>query len=150
MQWQTFDIDFRAPRFDASGTKKIENPRITLVHNGVKIYDDVEIKSLKGSVGRLGEAGVGPIYLQEHGNPYQFRNIWVIDKTVKGTEGYHTAVAETKNTTADDDETVSADSTKKKGAEKKAVVKRNPLMEQMQMNLQVQVVNRLMPATKQK
>ncbi len=115
MQWQTFDIDWTAPRFDATGTKKIANPRITLVHNGVTIYKDVEIKALKGSVGRLGEAGVGPIYLQEHGNPYQFRNIWVIDKTVKGTEGYQTAVSDSKKTTADDDETASTDSTKKKG-----------------------------------
>jgi hypothetical protein len=120
MQWQTFDIDWRAPRFDASGTIKTENSRITLMHNGVVIYNDVEIKALKGSVGRLGEAGVGPIYLQEHGNPYQFRNIWVIDKTVKGTEGYHTAIAESKQTATDEsDERASTDSTMKKGGGKK-------------------------------
>ena len=83
MEWQTFDIDFRAPRFDASGIQKIEDARITLVHNGITIYDDVAIKSVRGSTSRLGEASLGPIYLQEHGVPYQFRNIWVIDKTLK-------------------------------------------------------------------
>ncbi len=93
MRWQTFDIDFRAPRFDASGTKKTENARITVVHNGVTIYNDVAIKAVKGSTGKLGEAGVGPIYLQEHGTAYQFKNIWVIDKTIKGTEAYHTVVS---------------------------------------------------------
>jgi len=95
MEWQTFEIDFRAPRFDATGTKKTENARITVVHNGVTIYDNVELKGVKGSTGRLGEAGVGPIYLQEHGAAYQFRNIWVIDKTLKGTETYQTKVDET-------------------------------------------------------
>lgn len=116
MQWQTFDIDWRAPRFDASGTKKIENARITLVHNGVTIYKDVEIKSLKGSVGRLGDAGVGPIYLQEHGNPYQLRNIWIVDKTLKGTENFQTVVTD-KKAAVDEDETATAgaDTTKKKG-----------------------------------
>ncbi len=83
MEWQTFDIDFRAPRFDASGIQKIEDARITLVHNGITIYDDVAIKSVRGSTSRLGETSLGPIYLQEHGVPYQFRNIWVIDKTLK-------------------------------------------------------------------
>jgi|GEM_PF-238637 len=118
MQWQTFDIDFRAPRFDATGTNKTENARVTLVHNGVTVYKDVEIEELKGSVGRLGEAGVGPIYLQEHGNPYQFRNIWVIDKTLKGTEAFHTTVADQKTAgTSDDDD--AADGTKKKGGGKK-------------------------------
>jgi len=90
MQWQTFDIEFRAPRFDATGKTKTENARITLVHNGIKVYKDVELIKVKGATRVLGEAGVGPIYLQEHGTPYQFRNIWVVDKTVKGAEGHGT------------------------------------------------------------
>ncbi|MBN1417038.1 MAG: DUF1080 domain-containing protein [Bacteroidales bacterium] len=85
MEWQTFDIDFRAPRFDVSGTNKTENARIAVVHNGVPIYNDIEIKAVKGSASRLGEAPMGPIYLQEHGVPYQFRNIWVLDKTRSGS-----------------------------------------------------------------
>ncbi len=96
MQWQTFDIEFRAPRFDASGKRKTENAKLTVVHNGVTIYKDVELEEIKGSTARLGEAGIGPLYLQEHGNPYQLRNIWVIDKTVKGTEGHLTQGIEEK------------------------------------------------------
>ena len=86
MQWQTLDIDFRAPRFDDSGNVKTENARMTVLHNGISIYRDVAIESLKGSTAKIGEAAVGPIYLQEHGTAYQFRNIWVIDKTLLGTE----------------------------------------------------------------
>ena len=93
MQWQTLDIDFRAPRFDATGTVKTENARVSVLHNGISIYRDVAIESVKGSTANLGEAPVGPIYLQEHGTAYQFRNIWVIDKTLLGTE-------EAKNSTS--------------------------------------------------
>jgi hypothetical protein len=76
LSWQTYDIQFKAPRFDASG-KKTENARITVLHNGVKIHDDVEVKST--TVGaEAGEAAEGPIQLQNHGNPVYYRNIWVV------------------------------------------------------------------------
>lgn len=83
MRWHTFDIDFRAPRFDESGENKTENARVTLYYNGELIYDDIELAKLKGAAARLGEAPLGPIYLQEHGTAYQFRNIWIIDKSDK-------------------------------------------------------------------
>lgn len=78
--WQTFDIDFRAPRFDAAG-KKTENPRATVLLNGVKLYDNQELNQPTGAAGRLGEAPTGPIMLQEHGMPAQFRNIWLVEKS---------------------------------------------------------------------
>lgn len=79
MVWQTLDIDFRAPRLDAEGQKR-ENARATLYLNGQLIYDDVELDTVKGAGGRLGVAEEGPIYLQEHGTSYQFRNIWLVEK----------------------------------------------------------------------
>lgn len=83
MVWQTMDIDFRAPRFDAEG-RKTENARATMYLNGRLVYDDVELDRVKGAGGRLGEAETGPIYLQEHGTAYQFRNIWVVEKKDAG------------------------------------------------------------------
>lgn len=79
LEWQTLDIDFVAPRFDAAG-KKIANARATVFLNGVKIYDQQELNLPKGAAGRLGEAPTGPLMLQEHGQPVQFRNIWVVAK----------------------------------------------------------------------
>lgn len=79
MVWQTMDIDFRAPRFDAAGSRT-ENARATMRLNGYLIYDDIELESVKGAGGRLGVAERGPIYLQEHGTAYQFRNIWIQEK----------------------------------------------------------------------
>ena len=77
--WQTLDVDFRAPRFDAAG-KKIASARATVVLNGVKLYEDQQLDPPTGAAGRLGEAPKGPLMLQEHGMPMQFRNIWLIER----------------------------------------------------------------------
>lgn len=74
--WQTLDIEFTAPRFDAAGNKTA-NARATVRLNGVLLYDHQELSPPKGAAGRLGEAPTGPIMLQEHGQPVQFRNVWV-------------------------------------------------------------------------
>jgi hypothetical protein len=80
LEWQTFDIDFHAPKFDADG-KKTANARATVLFNGVKIYDNQELNRPKGAASRLGEAPTGPLMLQEHGMPVQFRNIWLVEST---------------------------------------------------------------------
>jgi hypothetical protein len=77
LAWQTLDIEFTAPRFDAAGNK-ISPARATVYLNGVKLYDRQELNPPKGAAGRLGEAATGPLLLQEHGAPLQFRNIWVV------------------------------------------------------------------------
>lgn len=78
LAWQTYDIDFKAARYDDSG-KKTENARITISHNGVVIHDNLELKA--ATPGRYGE-GVenAGLFLQDHGNPVAFRNIWVVEK----------------------------------------------------------------------
>lgn len=78
LAWQTYDFDFTAPKFDAEGKKTI-NARVTLRHNGVVIYDDLEIPKLTPG-GRSKEAATGPLMLQNHGNPVVFRNIWLVEK----------------------------------------------------------------------
>lgn len=77
LSWQTYDFDFTAPKFD--GDKKVANTRVTLRHNGVVIYDDLEIPRLTPG-GRAIEAATGPLMLQNHGNPVVYRNIWVLEK----------------------------------------------------------------------
>ena len=76
--WQTYDVDFTAARYDDAG-KKVKNARVTISHNGVKIHDDLELPN--GTPGKHPE-GPGPqiLYLQGHGNPVVFRNIWVVKK----------------------------------------------------------------------
>jgi len=77
--WQTYDIDFTNATRDDSG-KKAKNARITAKHNGVLIHDDVEITGPTGGNRSDPEGTPGPVKLQGHGNPLQFRNIWIGEK----------------------------------------------------------------------
>lgn len=74
-RWQAYDIEFRAPRWNADGTKTA-NARITVYHNGTRIHNDVEIPKQTGA-GRPEAPGDAPLLLQDHGNRVRFRNIWI-------------------------------------------------------------------------
>jgi len=78
-QWQSYDIFFRAPKFDASGAKQIEGAHISVVHNGVLIHNDVVLKKGTGMGGRRKPIAAEFLLLQDHGNPVEFRNIWAAD-----------------------------------------------------------------------
>mgnify|MGYP001209492524 CR=1 FL=1 len=80
LRWQTYDIDFRAPVFDAQGAKTA-NARITVRHNGVPIHENVELPGATGGGEAANLERPGPLLLQDHGNPVQFRNIWVAPLT---------------------------------------------------------------------
>ncbi|HEY2910824.1 MAG TPA: DUF1080 domain-containing protein [Gemmataceae bacterium] len=75
--WQSYDIEFMAPKFENG--KKTEPARMTVYHNGVKIHDDAAIPVDNTRAGRGGDpASPGPILLQDHGHPVQYRNIWIV------------------------------------------------------------------------
>jgi len=78
LSWQTYDIDFEAPRWDAQG-KKVKNAVITVRHNGVLVHDKREVTSKTGA-GKPEGPTPGLILLQNHGNPVFFRNVWIVDK----------------------------------------------------------------------
>jgi len=81
-EWQTFDITFRAPRFDAAG-KKIENAKIVkVVHNGEVIHENVELTGPTRS-GWSPEKPTGPLRLQGDHGPVAFRNVWVKEAELK-------------------------------------------------------------------
>lgn len=80
-QWQTYDIVFTRPRFNARG--ELESPaRLTVLHNGVLVQNNV---LLKGPTAWMRAEPYAPhpdklpLSLQDHGNPVRFRNIWVRD-----------------------------------------------------------------------
>ena len=79
LQWQTYDIDFTAAKFDKDG-KKTANARATVRHNGVVIHDNVELPK-RTTASPLAEGPEpGFLHLQDHGNPVRYRNIWVVEK----------------------------------------------------------------------
>jgi hypothetical protein len=49
--------------------------------NGVTIHDEVELGPRRGAAKRLRDATTAPLMLQEHGTAYQFRNIWIVDRS---------------------------------------------------------------------
>ena len=92
LTWQTYDIEFTPAQYD--GNQKTVNARVTVVHNGVKIHDNIE---LQGTPGRKDE-GPEPLglYLQGHGNKVQYRNIWLQYQDAPAVQ----AVVETPELTA--------------------------------------------------
>jgi type 1 glutamine amidotransferase len=79
-RWQTYDIDYRAPRFGPDGAKT-ENARLTVWQNGILIHDDVELSGPTGGALDAVEAAAGPLLLQDHGNPVRYRNVWVLPRS---------------------------------------------------------------------
>ena len=80
--WQSYDIEFTAPQ--CVDGKKTEPPVITVFHNGVKIHDKLKITSDNTRAGMGGDVCTpGPILLQFHGDPVQFRNVWLVKETGK-------------------------------------------------------------------
>jgi hypothetical protein len=76
-EWQTLDITFRAPRFDAAG-KKVANARfVRVVLNGQVVHDDVELRTPTGNNWRTKEVARGPLLLQADHGPVAFRNVRV-------------------------------------------------------------------------
>ena len=79
LQWQTYDIDFTAAKFDKEG-KKTANARATVRHNGVVIHDNVELPKRTAASPLAEGPEPGFLHLQDHGNQVRYRNIWVVEK----------------------------------------------------------------------
>ena len=78
-EWQTYDIVFHAPRFDAQG-KLLSPARITVLHNNVLVHDNVTLTGPTAHQQRPpyeAHPDKLPISLQDHGHPVRYRNIWI-------------------------------------------------------------------------
>ena len=76
-EWQTLDITFRAPKFDASGKKTANARFVKVVLNGQVVQDDVEMPYPTGDNWNKPEHPEGPILLQADHGPVAFRNLRV-------------------------------------------------------------------------
>lgn len=77
-EWQTFDVVFRAPRFDASG-RKVANARfVKVTHNGRVIHENVELTGpTRAATYENDEKPTGPLMLQGDHGPVAYRNLWL-------------------------------------------------------------------------
>ena len=74
-QWQTFDVVFRAPRFDAAGKKTANAKFVKVVHNGTVVHENVEVTGPTRAAAFGDEKPAGPLMLQGDHGPVAYRNI---------------------------------------------------------------------------
>ena len=81
LSWQTYDIEFVMAEFDIPG-KKTSPATMTVRHNGVLIHDRYVLPPVPPGrdTSESRERERGPIFLQDHGNPVRYRNIWVVER----------------------------------------------------------------------
>ena len=78
-EWQTYDIIFNEPQYDQQG-KRLKKGSLTVFHNGVLVQNNVEIQGTTVYRGQPQLRDVKTpkrLYLQDHGNPVSYRNIWL-------------------------------------------------------------------------
>jgi len=78
-QWQTYEILFKAPRFDEQG-KLVKPGYVTVLHNGVLVQDHFELQGVTAwhkPPEYTAHPPKLPLHIQDHGNPVRFRNIWI-------------------------------------------------------------------------
>jgi hypothetical protein len=87
LEWQTYDVIFRAARVGESGEIE-ENARVTVLQNGIVIQNNVQMLGAIGGATDEDAAAPGPLRLQDHGNPVKYRNIWIAPLPLKGSDVY--------------------------------------------------------------
>ncbi len=85
-EWQTLEVIFLAPRFDAAGTKTAHARLVKALLNGQLIHDNVELKTPTGDRWKNQEFPVGPLFLQADHGPVAFRNVRVRPYSVVGNK----------------------------------------------------------------
>jgi len=90
-EWQTYEIEYRAPRRDAKG-KITRNGRITAWLNGLLVQENAEFgepvsqyhpyrygatENLRQIWANQIKTGYGPVFLQDHQSPTRFRKVWI-------------------------------------------------------------------------
>ncbi|HET6384947.1 MAG TPA: DUF1080 domain-containing protein [Armatimonadota bacterium] len=88
LQWQTYDIVFHGARVDATTHKVTDPARVTIFLNGVAIQNNQVITGPTGGQMDDNVGEPGPLLLQYHGHPVQYRDIWILPLPPHGADHY--------------------------------------------------------------
>jgi len=86
MEWQTYDVAFRAPRI--TGGTVVEKTRVTVIHNGLVIINNALLPGVTGAPIDEKVAEPGPLLLQDHGDLVCYRNVWAVPLPAEGSNEY--------------------------------------------------------------
>jgi hypothetical protein len=86
LEWQTYDVIFRAPRCEGKVVK--EQARLTVFHNGVVIHNNIELAGVTGAPSDLDVQLPGHLRLQDQSNIVWYRNIWAVPLPKEGSDTY--------------------------------------------------------------
>ena len=83
MHWQSYDGAFRAPR-----ERETARPRLTVLHNGMLVHNNIELPGVTGAAIDEEVYQPGPLLLQDHNDLVCYRNIWIVELPLSGSEAY--------------------------------------------------------------
>jgi hypothetical protein len=87
LEWQTYDVFFRAPRCNEDN-QVVDPVRLTILQNGIVIHNNIQLPGVTGGATDQNVWESGPLLLQDHGDLLKYRNIWIEPLLLEGSDKY--------------------------------------------------------------
>ncbi len=79
LTWQTYDIEFKAAKYDDKG-KKTADATMSVWHNGVLIHKDQKLGHRTTASPEKESPNPGAVFFQNHGHVVVYKNVWAIER----------------------------------------------------------------------